>query len=224
MEPLRPPGSAEASHSVCETSVHVRRAAGGDQESLEWIVVRLSPLLLLQARERLGKTLIRLYDPADLVQDAWAITLPKLAELPARHGRYTPVVLRFLSSCVVNRVNTLLRKHLGRIEATRRELEGRPLEFAELPAETTGVFESVRRSEIYQRILATLESLEEEERRLVLLRCVEQCSTEEVGLLLGLKPNTVVVKCRRALEKLRRRLPKSVFDEVDAEDEVPERS
>src|SRR5262249_16732954 len=61
-----------------ETSLHVRRALTGDAASLEWLVTRLSPLLVLEARERLGPDLGRLYDADDLVQDAWLITLPRL--------------------------------------------------------------------------------------------------------------------------------------------------
>jgi RNA polymerase sigma factor (sigma-70 family) len=199
----------------CETSLHVRKAVSGDRESLEWLVVRLSPLLFLEARERLGPHLGKLYDPDDLVQDAWLVTLPRLAELPARNGRYTPVVLRFLSTCILNRVNTLLQKHLGQVDATRARLAMTSVEEHSLPAETTDVVSRVTRSDTYQRILQALERLPELERKIILLRGVEQASPAEVGVILGLKPNTVVVKYRRALEKLRQRVPQSVLDELD---------
>ena len=70
------------------TSLHVRRAADGDSESLGWVVARLSPLLLAQADYRLGPVLRSLYDPEDLVNDTWIVALPRLPELPARDGRH----------------------------------------------------------------------------------------------------------------------------------------
>ena len=57
------------------TTMHVRRAVGGDLTSLDWVVSRLAPLLVAQAQWRLGTALRRYYDPEDLVSDAWAVTL-----------------------------------------------------------------------------------------------------------------------------------------------------
>src|SRR5262245_47363366 len=95
-------GSADAGDL---TSFHVQRAESGDAESLDWIVRRLSPLLLAQADFRLGPRLRRLHDPEDLVSTVWAITLPRLGELGAREGRKTPVLLSFLTTTLLNRVN-----------------------------------------------------------------------------------------------------------------------
>lgn len=50
------------------TTPHVRRAIGGDHASMGWLVERFSPLLLLQAEYRLGRTLRGRFDPEDLVQ------------------------------------------------------------------------------------------------------------------------------------------------------------
>ena len=94
------------------TSLHVRRAADGDGGSLSWVVSRLSPLLLAQATYRLGSRLRALYEPEDLVNETWAVTLPKLAELPARDGRLTPVLLRFLSTTLLHRIQSLVRSPL----------------------------------------------------------------------------------------------------------------
>ncbi len=205
---------SDAADDSGETSLHLRRAVEGNRESLEWLVVRVSPILVMEARERLGPYLSKLYEAEDLVQEAWRIALPRLAELPEREGRRVPVVLRFLSTCIVNQVNNLLRKHLGKVDETRASLSNLE-ELGDLPTESTNIISRVGRNDLYQKILAALENLPELDRRIILLRCVEQCSTAEAGLLLQLKPNTVAVKYRRALDQLRHRFPQSVFDELE---------
>ena len=90
------------------TTNHVRRAIAGENASLEWLVERLAPLLVAQARYRLG-TFAGQLDPEDVVHDAWVVTLPRLPDLIARGGRLTPVLLQFLSTAVTNRVRNLLR-------------------------------------------------------------------------------------------------------------------
>src|SRR5262245_40615244 len=52
-----------ASDPDAVTSIHVQRAKHGDEASLDWIVRRFTPLLLAQARYRLGASLRAHYDP-----------------------------------------------------------------------------------------------------------------------------------------------------------------
>ena len=197
------------------TSLQVRRAIDGDEASLEWVVERVSPLLTAQARERLGPVLRQRYDPEDIVQDAWIVALPRLAGLVREQRRVTPILLRFLGTTVLNRVNTLLQKHLRHQPSSGEALVDPVAAASDRAAETRGVVTRMSRSETYRRILGLVEELPDEERRIVLFRGVEQHSPEEVAVMLDLKPNTVTVKYRRALEKLRTRLPESVFDEME---------
>ena len=57
MEPETPPDNGEQL-----TTFHVRRAREGDAPSLEWIVNRFAPVLLANARYRLGKGLSKIYE------------------------------------------------------------------------------------------------------------------------------------------------------------------
>ena len=79
------------------TTQHVRRATNGDGASLSWVFERFSPLLLSQARFRLGPVLSARIDAEDVVAEAWLTALGKLGDLTPRDGRYTPVLLRFLA-------------------------------------------------------------------------------------------------------------------------------
>jgi len=87
-----------AENPVNDTTLHVRRAKGGDRDSLAWLADRFSPLLLAQARYRLRGRLARWVQPEDVVQDVWAVALPALPGLEASDGRETPVVLKFLAT------------------------------------------------------------------------------------------------------------------------------
>lgn len=197
------------------TTLHLGAAVRGDQESLAWIVARFSPLLLAQAAHRLGGSLRRSVDPEDLVQDVWVRVLPRLAGLKPREGRMTPVVLRFASTTLLHRVNSLLQTHLRRLGAPGEE--GGAQDLAELPADTTGAVARLARDERAQAVHRALEELSPEDRAVIVLRGIEQNPVEDVALLLGQRPNTVTVRYRRALQRLRDRVPDAVFDELPEE-------
>jgi len=203
------------------TSLHVRRAADGDPESLGWVVMRLSPLLLAQAAYRLGPVLRSLYDAEDLVNDAWLVALPQLGELPAREGRYTPVLLRFLSTTLLHRINNLARKHIrtGVLERPRPGVARSDLTEAEDPleqvaAEQSGVITQAVKHEVRGAITACLAELEARDREILILRGIEQHPNQTVAGVLGITPQAVAMRYRRALDRLRARLPRSVFDEM----------
>lgn len=191
------------------TTSHVRRAAVGDQASISWLVERLSPVLVAQASWRLGPNLRRHTDPEDLVSDAWLRLLPKLHELPPRDGRYTPVLLRFLATTILNRVNFLVKKHLRRSQEPVPEsvLEG-------IPAEMTGVVTSAVRHEHRAQVAEALAELGPQDQEIVLLRGIEQRENLTVAELLHLAPPAAAMRYHRALKRLRERLPGSIFDEL----------
>jgi len=192
------------------TTLHVRRAREGDARSLEWLVARFTPLLLTHARHRMGPLLLARLEPEDVVNDVWAQALPRLAGLAEREGRHTPVLLRFLSTSLLNRVNNLLR-----LRATEAEGAGADEPLSALPEATRGPLSRAVQGEREGLVLKTLEGLGERDRELILLRALEQHSNAEVAALLGIEPNTAAQAYRRALARLREQLPGSVFDELE---------
>lgn len=193
------------------TTQHVARARDGDVASLAWLVERFSPLLLAQARYRLGPRLGQRITPDDVVQDTWALALPHLASLAPRDGRSTPVLLRFLSTTVLRHVNNLLRRRMHSAE----EVADTSSPFRSLSEQTRGPLTRAMHLESSSLVLAAIEELAERDRELVVLRAIEQRSNEEVAELLDLAPNTAAQAYRRALQRLRARLPRSAFDELE---------
>lgn len=199
-----------------ETSLHIHRARRGDAQSLGWVVARFSPLLLAQASYRLSRGLRGYYEPDDLVADVWVVALPRLgaADGPAADG--TNALLRFLATTLIYRVNNLMRKHVRSDRPMRQgdvAQSGTDI-LARLPAETAGVVTEVIAHERRGDVLTALSALDPLDREIVIMRGIEQTSNETVAELLDLKPNTVSHRYRRALEKLRSRLPDSVFAEI----------
>jgi RNA polymerase sigma factor (sigma-70 family) len=200
------------------TSLHVRRAVAGTPASLEWVVERLSPLLLAHASYRLGPALRASVDPQDLVNETWLVALPRLGDLEPQQGRVTPVLLKFLTSTLLFQISNLVRKHVRRqrLGAAAPDLPTAPTP-SELPAETCGVVTRAVQRELHGQVLACLEELSPQDREVILLRGVEQQDNQTVATLLGLEPPAVSMRYTRALRRLREKLPASIFDELPAE-------
>lgn len=174
-------------------------------------MARFTPLLLAQARYRMGERLRARYEPEDVVNDVWARVLPRLTDLGEREGRHTPVLLRFLSTAVLHQINNLLR-----LSATNAPDAG-PEPLAALDDATRGPLTRTVERERQGIAVAALEELEPRDREIVLLRVLEQHSNSEAAQALGIEANTAAQVFRRALEKLRRKLPGSIFDEIVAD-------
>lgn len=198
------------------TTFHVRQAREGNVESLQWLVEKFSPLLLASARYRLGKNLSTLYDPEDIVNDVWLVALPRLPELPSRDARYTPVLLKFLTTTLLFRINNLVEKHI-RGKPQKEQGKGSETSFSdpvnELAASQTIIIRRVLRGEVGEFLKEGLDRLEDKDRELVILRGIEQRPYKEIATLLGRDRKVLAVQYQRALDKLRSLLPGSIFEE-----------
>ncbi len=212
--------SAKRSQPDDLTTIHVRRSRQGEEESLAWLVERFTPLLLAQARHRIGRHLRGLYDPEDLVQDAWAIVLPRLSDLEPCRGRLTPVLLRFLSTALLNRYGTLVQKHLlGKpLRADPPARPGgstdAPDPLAHLPANQTSILSQAAHHEACARLLGAMDELSEQDRELIVLRSIEQVSVPAAARILGLSENALYVRHHRALKRLREQVPDSILADL----------
>ncbi len=197
------------------TTIHVRRAVAGDEQSCGWIVEHFTPALLLQGEYRLRGVACRNDDVEDLVQDVWAITLPRLPHLSARNGRWTPVLVKFLSTTLLQRANYFLRRFLRDVtrkrEAARTDGFDASSEASESPDETNGVSKRIADRELFALIREAIAHLGPRDREVVVLRGIEQLPNGEVARMLDLTPAAVTQRYRRALQHLRAALPRSVF-------------
>ena len=130
-----------------QTSLHVQRAIGRDQESIQWLVNHFHPFLRAQVRLRLrgrGKP----EDIEDLVAQVWLVTLTGLPGLRPREGRHAPVLVRYLGTTALQVCNNFLRSCVrsrlmsGDVDGGKADSEegssARQL-IADIPDETRGV-------------------------------------------------------------------------------------
>lgn len=198
------------------TTLHVHRARDGEQDSLAWLIARFSPLLLAQASYRLRGPLRQIYDPEDLVADVWVTMLPRLGDLNERSSRLTPVMLRFLSTTLLNKANHLLEKYLARpthVPSDSSRTAGGDL-VDRLPAEISNATRVAQRQEAFTAVHAALAELDEKDHEVIVLRGIEQVANDDVARLLGVTPGATTRRYQRALEKLRVLLPGSILDEL----------
>jgi RNA polymerase sigma factor (sigma-70 family) len=202
------------------TSIRLRRAVEGDRDSAGWIVAHFDPFVVAQVRMRLGPALAGVDEIRDLVDEVWLVTLTRFKDLRARDSRLTPVLLRFLVTTSFNLCNNHLRRAIaekGRQapRAAKAEPSSRATpSIAQIAARQAGVPTSVSLREISAMIGAALDALEPDKVEVLVLRLIEQRTNAEIATLLGIPSNTVAVRYRRALEKLRAALPASVFGDV----------
>ncbi len=198
-----------------ETSYHVRLACEGDRQSLDWIVEKLSPLLLASARYRLRRSLRSVCDPEDIVQEVWLTTLPKLKDIECREGRYTPVLLKFLSSTLLHKLSNIFQKHIkGKPRRAQAPPDGGEEPLDSVKSDWTGVITRVLRKEVGEAVTSSLEQLSLEDLELAVLRGIEQHSYEDIAILLKQPAKSLAVRYSRILKKLRARVPESVFAEL----------
>lgn len=191
------------------TSLHIDRARSGDPQSREFLVDRFGPVLLAQANYRLRGSLRSLCEPEDLVQEVWVTVLPRLSDLTARDGRWTPVVLRFLATTLVRKINHLLRK---RIAVTASDAT--PSTAPGLAALQPGVVSHASRREQWTTVQTAIAQLSADEQELLVLRGIEQVSNQEIARKLGIQDYEATRRYQRALARLRTSLPQSVFAEM----------
>ena len=209
-------GSASDEGDLGLTSVHVRRAIKGSEDSLTWIITQLSPLLKAQAQMRLGNNSVQLCDAEDLVSAVWRVALKGLRHFDPLGRRYTPALVAYLGQILLNEYRTRLRRQILE-QGRRQELftqSGQVVAATEQQAEQENIVSAAIHSEESELIESAIQRLPQQDREIVIMRGVEMIPNHEVATRLGLRPNTVAAKYGRALDKLRSMLPESIFFEL----------
>jgi RNA polymerase sigma factor (sigma-70 family) len=200
-----------------QTTVHVRAAIQGSTEDLGWVFERVGPLLSAQVNLRLGKEFRGRIAPEDIIADAWLIAIPALSDLKARKGRYTPVLLSYLSTSCVNIINNQIRALLrqGIPEGDGNASETVLLD--RLAGSVAGVVTDATNKELSIQIAEAIQSLPDRDHQVVVHRAIEGQAIKTIAEKMELEPDTVSQVYRRAVQKLRNTLPNSVFDEFAPE-------
>lgn len=194
------------------TEARIQRARAGDEASLAWVVERFTPALVAQARHRLRGPLGRAVEPDDLVAEVWAVALPALPALAEAEGAPAAVLMKFLGTTLVYRLN----HHARRLARDPRAPAGSPSAVGvdRLPAPTRGALTRAFQGEATEHLARALDELPERDRAVVVLRALEGRSNADVARLVGDSPNAVSLRYNRALGELARKLPGSILEDL----------
>lgn len=160
--------------------------------------------LALWAELQIGPALRQTLSPEDLTQEIWARAYAAFAGFDPDRGEFRP----WLFGIAYN----VLREALRNLR-----VQPRPgVEFAGLvdrePADhATSLATALDRRDRHGALGSALANLNEEERRLVAWRGLEDLPYAEVGERLGLGASAVESRWRRLLERLRKTLPRPVW-------------
>ena len=137
---------------------------------------------------RLG---VREMDLRDAAQDVFVVVHRRLAEFEGRSS------IRWWLYCVVKRVASQARR-----TQRRREIPD-PADADELEAGLAGPDESAERAEAFALFASLLDELDEEQRDIVILADLEECTAPEIASMLDCNVNTVYSRLRLGRAKLR---------------------
>lgn len=199
-ESLDTDGDVPVSPSV-DGRVSVASATTSLEQRLEQAVRAHTPRLLAVARRILGSA----DDAEDTVQEAFALALAALDGFEERSQLST-----WLHRITVNVA-------LSKLRARRRNLEQlcadptpvNPAEDSQANLEQASAFsteELLERRQDGALLLACIEQLPEQYRRVIVLRDVEELDTRAVAQLLGVTDGVVKVRLHRARQALRVRM------------------
>ena len=184
----------------------IRRAATGDATAIGALLVSQRPRLKRMIAARLDPRIAGRVDPSDVVQEVLtraAVQLPEYLRQPAMP--FYP----WLRQLAWNQLVDLQRRHVGskRRSVLREEWIGlndqSTFELAKrLACGAAGPGSVAVRRELVQRLHAAMAQLPEVEREVLILKYLEQLTSEEAAAVLKVSQRTVQIRHRRALLKL----------------------
>jgi RNA polymerase sigma factor (sigma-70 family) len=198
---------------VDTTTIQVRRAIEGQRDSLEWIVRRFYAFVRAQVVLRLGDA-AQEQDIEDVVADVWTIAMRNLRDLRPRHGRLSPVLVRYLGMTALRQCNNFLRRRIRRRRKQARDSTDAGDRMDRLAAETADVVTRVAHRDLEDHVRECLDRMTPNGKSVLVLRLMEGLSNQEIAQTLEIAPNTAAVRYRRALKDLRKCLPAEVFSDV----------
>lgn len=202
-----------------DTKELVRRAAAGDVEAGQQLLVRHRDRLRRMVSVRMDRRLASRVDPSDVVQDTLVVAARRLPEyLRDQSVPFYPWIRQLA-------VQQIIRQHRRHIRAGARSIHREEQHTQRLPdhsaielavrllAQRSTPVERLAREELRARVRRVLAQLPEGDREVLALRFLEQLSTAETAAVLGLTVNGVKSRQARALERFTRLFLESEEDE-----------
>jgi RNA polymerase sigma-70 factor (ECF subfamily) len=180
----------------------LQRLRGGDDDAFGPLFEGQRPRLLRMVQFRLDPRLVGRVDPEDVVQDVFLDARQRLYAFRGE-SRSLPFWLRLVAQ---QTLIDLHRKHLGarmRSAAQERVLAQSQSLSGFLAGSVTSPSQAMMREEQRQKLQQALESMDDIDREVLVLRHFEDLCNKEVAELLGIGENAASNRYVRALGRLK---------------------
>lgn len=176
----------------------VSRLRAGDPLAFELLVRREMPVLLRVARRFMKSE----EDARDAVQDAFVAAYRSIGTFGA-HARLSTWLHRIVVNACLMRLRAQRRRPEEDIEEylPRFREDGHQLAGSEQWSETAETI--LERTELQGIVRQSIDQLPDTYREVLLLRDIEELSTDETAAMLGVTPNAVKIRLHRARQALR---------------------
>jgi RNA polymerase sigma-70 factor (ECF subfamily) len=168
-----------------------RRARAGDRTALNDLYDRIWTVLCRVAHGRLPRCARGITDTQDIVQNAMVNALKAINTF---EPQYPGAFLAYMHRCVINEVNTQVRK------ATRRPSSG-PVSL-DLPDIAPSPYDHAEGSDTRERYESALTKMSEEDQQIIIMRVEMGFSYTEIARLLNIQVNAARMRVARALVRL----------------------
>lgn len=181
-----------------QESALVARLQAGDAAAFETLVRRHTPALLRVARRFMKSE----EDARDAVQDAFVAAFKSIGSFGANAQLSTWLHRIVINACLM-RLRTQRRRREEDIEEflPRFREDGHQVTPSQQWTETAETI--LERSELVGVVRASIDRLPDTYREVLLLRDIEELSTEETAKMLGITANAVKIRLHRARQALR---------------------
>jgi RNA polymerase sigma-70 factor (ECF subfamily) len=192
-----------------DTEELLERAGRGESGACQQLLTRHRGRLRQMIAVRLDRRLAARVDPSDVVQEALADAVRKLAGyLEQRPLPFYPWLRQLAWERLVKLHQRHLRTQKRRVTREERAFPGLPDESVQelarrLVSPGTSPSNRLVREELRHRVREALSRLPERDREVLVLRYLEQLSTAEVAAVLEITEGAVKVRHLRALARLR---------------------
>lgn len=185
--------------SLADDSALVARLRSGDNRAFEELVRAHMPRLLRVARRFLDSE----EDARDAVQDAFIAAFRSIGRFEST-ARLSTWLHRIVINAALMKLRSRRRKPEEDIETyLPRFLEDGHQVEASVPWTESSAETALERTETAGLVRAAIDRLPESYRVVLMMRDIEELSTEETAQMLGLTPNAVKIRLHRARQALR---------------------
>jgi RNA polymerase sigma-70 factor (ECF subfamily) len=190
------------------------RAHAGDSARFAELYERIAPSLYTWAELRIRPELRQWVDPGDVVQEVWCRAWKVFGTFDPANASFRFWVFRIAKNVLLEAFRKLDNPAF---KARSRDGASKALELLDVPDSATAVSRRVSKDESLKLVAKWVQSLEEEDRMLLIHYGIEGLTQAEVAERLSLPRETVAKRWQRLCARIaEQKLPQELFAALEA--------